>query len=92
MTRVPRQYINVQNGNAQFCSKDLGFEVDVYITTSIQVMTRIWYGDLEMLRAIDNELMCVVGNRQYTQSITRWLRISSFTGDNPQFVAPDWPL
>jgi hypothetical protein len=30
-----------------------------------------------------------VGNVQYTRNISKWLRVSSFTGDNPQFVAPE---
>ena len=84
----PKQYINVQNGIAHFCSKDLGFEVDVYITSTVRVMTEIWYGKLTMQRAIEQDLMRVVGNQQYTRTLSRWLRISSFTGDSPQFVAP----
>ena len=84
-----KHYINIHNGQAQFCSKDLGFEVDVYITSTIKDMTKIWYGELAMLRAIEDKKMLVVGNNQFTQNITKWLRISSFTGDNPQFVAPE---
>jgi len=84
-----KQYINICNGQAQFCSKDLGFEIDVYITSSIKDMTKIWYGELAMSKAIEDKKMLVVGNKQYTQNITKWLRISSFTGDNPQFVAPE---
>jgi len=41
-----------------------------------------------MLKAIEDEKMAIVGNSQYIRNITRWLRISGFTGDNPQFVAP----
>jgi DNA-binding HxlR family transcriptional regulator len=84
-----KQYINIHNSQAQFCSKDLGFEVDVYITSTIKDMTKIWYGELAMSKAIEDKKMLVVGNSQYTQNITKWLRISSFTGDNPQFIAPE---
>jgi len=42
-----------------------------------------------MSKAIEDKKMLVVGNKQYTQNITKWLRISSFTGDNPRFVAPE---
>ncbi len=84
----PKQYINIHNGQAQFCSQNMGFEVDVYITTTLKDMTKIWYGELAMPKAIEDEKMIVVGNSQYIRNITKWLRISSFTGDNPQFVAP----
>ena len=84
----PKQFINIHNGQAECCSQNLGFEVDVYITTTLKNMTKIWYGELAMLKAIEDEKMTVVGNSQYIRHITRWLRISSFTGDNPQFVSP----
>ncbi len=84
-----KQYINIRNGQAQICSKDLGFEVDVYITSTIKDMTKIWYGELAMSKALEDKKMLVVGNSQYTKNLTKWLRISSFTGDHPQFVAPE---
>ena len=84
----PKHYINIHNGQAEFCSQNLGFEVDVYITTTLKDMTKVWYGELALPKAIEDEIMIVVGNVQYTRSINKWLRISSFTGDNPQFVAP----
>ena len=86
--KAPKQYINIHNGKAQVCSKDLGFEIDVYITSTIKHMTKIWYGELAMSKAMEDKKMIVVGNSQYTRNIQKWLRISSFTGDNPQFVAP----
>ena len=42
----PKRYINISDGVAQDCSQDLGFEVDVYITSTVKTMTRIWYGEL----------------------------------------------
>ena len=85
----PKHYINIQNTEAQFCSQDLGFEVDVYITSSVSDMTKIWYGELTIDRAIEEKKMHVVGNSQLIRSITKWLCISSFTGSNPQFTAPE---
>ena len=84
----PKQFINIHSGQVELCSQNLGFEVDVYITTTLKDMTKIWYGELAMLKAIEDEKMAIVGNSQYIRNITRWLRISSFTGNNPQFVAP----
>jgi len=83
-----KQFINIHSGQVEVCSQNLGFEVDLYITTTLKDMTKIWYGELAMLKAIEDEKMAIVGNSQYIRNITRWLRISSFTGNNPQFVAP----
>jgi hypothetical protein len=49
-------------------------------------MTRIWYGEADMTEAVESGRMKVVGAPVYCRRITRWLRISSFTTDNPSFA------
>ena len=82
----PRHYIHVRDGEVEVCDTDLGFETDVYITSTLDLMTRIWYGEVEMTQAIESGDMKVVAAPVYSRHITRWLRISSFTTDNPSFA------
>ena len=82
----PRRYIHVRDGEVEVCDTDLGFETDVYITSTLDLMTRIWYGEVEMTQAIETGRMKVVAAPVYSSHITRWLRISSFTTDNPSFA------
>jgi DNA-binding HxlR family transcriptional regulator len=82
----PRRYIHVRDGEVEVCDTDLGFETDVYITSTLDLMTRIWYGEVEMTQAIESGAMKVVAAPVYSRHITRWLRISSFTTDNPSFA------
>jgi len=82
----PIGYIHVRDGEVQVCDTDLGFETDVYITSTLDLMTRIWYGEIEMASAIDSGRMKVSAAPVYIRHITRWLRISSFTTDNPSFA------
>ncbi|WP_196140784.1 helix-turn-helix domain-containing protein [Aliikangiella sp. G2MR2-5] len=84
----PRHFINIYNGEAQFCSQDLGYEVDVYITTTVEQMTKIWYGELSMHKAIESEAMLVVGNIELTNNISKWLRVSGFATGNGKFTPP----
>jgi DNA-binding HxlR family transcriptional regulator len=79
----PTRYIHVQNGEAQVCDKNLGFEVDVYINSTLQVMTSIWYGKTEIHSAIKQGILTVVAAPVYQRRIKSWLGISSFTTDNP---------
>ncbi len=85
----PRRYIHVQNAACQVCDTNLGFEVDVYIQSTVRDMTRIWYGELDILRAIDEGLVKVSAAPMYTRHIKRWLGISSFTTDDPRIGAPE---
>ena len=82
------RYIHVRDGTIQFCDTDLGFEVDVYIASTVKVMTRIWYGELDMHAAIDDGQMTVKAAPVYGRRIKRWLGISTFTTDNPSLFAP----
>jgi DNA-binding HxlR family transcriptional regulator len=80
------RYIHVRDGKVQVCDTDLGFEIDVYIRSTIEVMTRIWYGKTDMLAAIDDGHMTVDAAPVYLRGIRRWLGISSFTTDCPSFA------
>ena len=81
----PTHYIHVHDGKVQVCDTDLGFEVDVRITSTLDLMTRIWYGEVDMAEAMKDNRMKVDAPPVYTRRIGRWLRISSFTSDNPGF-------
>ena len=84
----PTHYIHVHGGKTQVCDTDLGFEVDVHIVSTLDAMTRVWYGEVSMARAIDDDRIRVGGAPVYRRRISRWLRISSFTTKNPAFIAP----
>lgn len=78
-------YIHVQNGKVQVCNTDLGFDVDIYITSTLDVMTRVWYGEINMGAAMKSGQMTVKAAPIYCRHIQRWLGISSFTTGNPSF-------
>jgi DNA-binding HxlR family transcriptional regulator len=83
----PTRYIHVRDGKVQVCDTDLGFETDVYITSTLNLMTRIWYGEIDMANAMESERMQVSAAPVYVRHIKRWLRISSFTSDNPSIAS-----
>jgi len=83
----PTHYIHVRGGKVQVCDTDLGFEVDVHITSTLDVLTRIWYGKIDMAIASEDGRMKVSAAPVYLRRIERWLRISSFTTANPRFAS-----
>ena len=87
--RSPTHYIHVRDARIQACDTAMGFDVDVVITSTLDVMTRIWYGEIDIEAAIEDGRMKVESAPAYRRRIKRWLRISSFTTDNPQFAAPE---
>jgi DNA-binding HxlR family transcriptional regulator len=84
----PEHYIHVQGDDVQVCDTDLGFDIDVRITSTLDVMTRVWYGEINIQSAIESGQMKVTAPPIYTRRIRSWLGISSFTTDNPRFDPP----
>jgi DNA-binding HxlR family transcriptional regulator len=82
----PVHYIHVRDGKVEVCETDLGLDTDVYITSTLDVMTRVWYGEIDMAAAVDSGRMQVNAAPIYTRRIGRWLRISSFTTDDAQIT------
>ena len=80
----PKRYIRIEKEACEVCDTSLGFEIDVYIQSTVPTLTRVWYGELDILSAIDDGLVKVSAAPVYLRNIRRWLRISSFTTDNPR--------
>jgi DNA-binding HxlR family transcriptional regulator len=85
---TPKRYIHVQNSACQVCDQDLGFDVDVSIRATVPTMTRVWYGELPLRQAMDDGLVKVSAAPVYLRNLARWLRISSFTTDDPRIGEP----
>ncbi|TXS95443.1 helix-turn-helix transcriptional regulator [Parahaliea maris] len=79
-----KRFIYIRDGVVQECAQDLGFEVDVYITSTVKTLTRVWYGELDIHAAIESELVTVVAPPVFLKNLSRWLGISSFTTGNPR--------
>jgi DNA-binding HxlR family transcriptional regulator len=79
-------FIHVQGESASTCDTGLGFDTDVLIQSTIQTMTRVWYGELDINAAIASRQVKVDAAPAFSRRIGRWLGISSFTTDNPRIV------
>jgi DNA-binding HxlR family transcriptional regulator len=86
VAEAPTRYVHVRDRQVQVCDTDLGFDTDVSIESTLDCMTRVWYGEIEMYKAVESGRMKVSAPPVYCRHLTRWLRISSFTTDNPSFA------
>ena len=60
------------------CAVDPGFEVDVYITASLRIMTEIWMGLMPLRAAFRSAKVKVVGDHGLVGDIQSWLPLSPF--------------
>jgi DNA-binding HxlR family transcriptional regulator len=68
-----------ENGQLDLCLSDPGFEVDLYLTTTLPDMIRIWRGDLSLTRAFDEGRFEAHGPTRLKRVLRPWLKLSPFS-------------
>ena len=66
------------DSEADLCSVDPGFDVDLYLATDLRTMTEIWMGYTTIRRAKESGKLTVTGNRQLETKLGTWLTLSPF--------------
>ena len=74
----PEWWIIATPQEVDVCNKDPGREVDIYITSTVRSMVDVWMGDLPYRKAVNQDLLKVVGPRALTRNIFTWINISMF--------------
>ncbi|QKT03890.1 helix-turn-helix transcriptional regulator [Ectothiorhodospiraceae bacterium 2226] len=72
-----RWWLLIEDGDVDLCQSDPGFEVDLYITTSVRVMGPIWIGQRPLAPAIQRDEIRVHGRHDLARSVGRWLKLSA---------------
>jgi DNA-binding HxlR family transcriptional regulator len=62
-----------KNGRTQLCITDPGFEVDLYLITTLRDMIYIWRGDLPLDTALSDARLEATGKARARSALSRWL-------------------
>jgi len=68
----------IEEGTTQLCVSNPGFEVDLYVTTTLPDMIYIWRGDLPLARAQNEGRFEVLGDAWARRAFPQWLARSGF--------------
>jgi DNA-binding HxlR family transcriptional regulator len=63
---------------ADLCSVDPGFDIDLYLSTDLRTMTEIWMGYTTIGRAKEQGRLLLTGNKELEAHLGTWLRLSIF--------------
>ena len=66
--------------DVDLCLTDPGFEVDVYVTTDLRTMTKVWLGDISVGDAVRSDAMTLTGRTALVRSLPKWIGLSTFAG------------
>jgi DNA-binding HxlR family transcriptional regulator len=68
-----------RDGACELCLEDPGYEVDLYLTTTVRDMIYIVRGDLSLTRALDEGRLETDGPRALRARLRAWLNLSPLT-------------
>lgn len=73
-----RYWLVLERGHTDLCVKDPGFEVDVFVFSSIRTLTEVWLGHASLDRAIRDEALRLDGARKDIDAFKRSFALSMF--------------
>ena len=76
-------WLVITDDGVDICLKDPGYDVDLYVQTRLETMTRIWMGDISVPKARREKRLNLNGNTALKNSMPSWLGYSQLAGIAP---------
>ena len=71
-------WLVADHGAVDLCSVDPGFEIDLYVRSSLHSMTAVWMGHSTLKAEIDAGNIELTGDKEIARSMQAWLGLSPF--------------
>ena len=75
------------DGKVDLCNSDPGFEVDLYITGSLQAMTSVWMGVSTVKQEVAAQALDIQGDKKIAGAMEQWLGLSPFAKEKTRLAA-----
>lgn len=72
-----------QGQEADLCTFDPGYEVDLYVRADLRTLTEIWLGHTSIARACTAGRLALTGSRQLARTFDAWFALSPFAAVQP---------
>jgi DNA-binding HxlR family transcriptional regulator len=73
-------WLVVNDGEVDICIKDPGYDVDLFVQTTLKTMTHIWIGDFSLAKARREKKLVVDGDGELKRSIGKWIGCGQLAG------------
>lgn len=77
-------WLVIDEGKVDLCSFDPGYEVDVYVRSTLRSMTAVWMGLATLKAEIDAGRIELTGDKAIARSMQQWLGLSPFAKEKPR--------
>lgn len=70
-------WLLIENKTVDLCQSDPGFDVDLYVQTTVPAMAKVWIGKTSLARAITDEEIILYGDAALRRNFSRLLQLSA---------------
>ena len=74
-------WLVVEGGTVDLCSIDPGYDVDLYVRSSLRSMTAVWMGISTLKAEIEAGDITLTGDKAVARSMHEWLGLSPFASE-----------
>lgn len=71
-------WLVIDAGTVDLCQINPGFDIDLYVRSSLRSMTAVWMGISTVRAEMDARQIELIGDKQIAESMQRWLGLSPF--------------
>lgn len=72
-----RWWLLIEDDDVDLCQSDPGFEVDLYIISTVRTMGPVWIGQRALTPALESGDVRVHGRIELAHSLPQWLKLSA---------------
>ena len=73
-------WVVASDGGVDLCDFDPGYEVTARIEASLEMLTRVWIGEVAWEQAVRAGSLRTIAAADIRRQVPRWLKLSSFAG------------
>lgn len=78
LNNMRQWWLVVTEHSVEVCEKNPGYDVDVYFTSTVRIMTDVWLGHRTYRDAIRAKDLTVIGDTGLTKTVNKWLACTMF--------------
>ena len=80
-------WLVIDGGKVDLCSTNPGFDIDLYVKSSLRSMTAVWMGMTTVKKEMAAGHIELIGDKHIAQSMQQWLGLSPFAKEKSRVAA-----
>ncbi len=80
-------WLVIDGSDVDLCSVDPGYEIDLYVCSTLRSMTAVWMGHSTLKAEIDAGKIALTGDKAIARSMHGWLGLSPFAKEKSRIAS-----